>query len=181
MASGADNDNNTLDDPMVFIIIGKAYEREGEDGIDIHVMLRAPDDDTAVREFITAHWQNLLDRSSNGGNDTLLGEAGDDILIGGAGDDVMHGGQGRDSYVFATDSNSGHDTIVNFNFDQDKLLFTQLLDETDNRLSWDQELSILNFQSMGKDGQTYQNSIKFEGIKPDVTLDDLLKVQAVLG
>ena len=93
----------------------------------------------------------------------------------------MHGGQGRDSYVFATDSNSGHDTIVNFNFDQDKLLFTQLLDETDNRLSWDQELSILNFQSMGKDGQTYQNSIKFEGIKPDVTLDDLLKVQAVLG
>lgn len=106
-----------------------------------------------MREFITAHWQNLLDRSNNGGNDTLLGEAGNDILIGGAGDDVMHGGQGRDSYVFATDSNSGHDTIVNFNFDQDKLLFTQLLDETDNRLSWDQEQSILNFQSMGEDGQ----------------------------
>ena len=164
------------------------YGFKDKDGSDSYQALKSyltenggKSDDTAVREFITAHWQNLLDRSSNGGNDTLLGEAGDDILIGGAGDDVMHGGQGRDSYVFATDSNSGHDTIVNFNFDQDKLLFTQLLDETDNRLSWDQELSILNFQSMGKDGQTYQNSIKFEGIKPDVTLDDLLKVQAVLG
>lgn len=55
MAANADNDNNTLDEPMVFIIIGKAYERDGdEDGIDIHVMLRAPDDDTAVREALNA-------------------------------------------------------------------------------------------------------------------------------
>ena len=54
MAANADNDNTTLDDPMVFIIIGKAYEREGEEGIDIHVMLRAPDDDTAVREALNA-------------------------------------------------------------------------------------------------------------------------------
>ncbi len=55
MASNADNDNNTLgDEPMVFIIIGKAYEREGTEGIDIHVMLRAPDDDSAVREALNA-------------------------------------------------------------------------------------------------------------------------------
>ena len=55
MASSADNDNNTLgDEPMVFIIIGKAYEREGDEGIDIHVMLRAPDDDSAVREALNA-------------------------------------------------------------------------------------------------------------------------------
>ncbi len=55
MASSADNDNNTLgDEPMVFIIIGKAYEREGGEGIDIHVMLRAPDDDSAVREALNA-------------------------------------------------------------------------------------------------------------------------------
>ncbi|WP_411036072.1 transcriptional regulator [Shinella sp. BYT-45] len=54
MASSADNDNYTLDEPMVFIIIGKAYEREGEEGIDIHVMLRAPDDDSAVREALNA-------------------------------------------------------------------------------------------------------------------------------
>ncbi|MGB3874510.1 transcriptional regulator [Shinella zoogloeoides] len=54
MASDADNDNSTLEEPMVFIIIGKAYEREGDEGIDIHVMLRAPDDDTAVREALNA-------------------------------------------------------------------------------------------------------------------------------
>lgn len=48
------NDNNA-DDPLVFIIIGKAYERDGDaEGIDIHIMLRAPDDDTAVREALNA-------------------------------------------------------------------------------------------------------------------------------
>ena len=54
MASSADNDNNTLDDPMVFIIIGKAYEREGDEGIDLHILLSAPDDDTAVRLALNA-------------------------------------------------------------------------------------------------------------------------------
>ncbi|WP_275790784.1 transcriptional regulator [Pararhizobium gei] len=54
MTATPDNDNN-LDEPMVFIIIGKAYERDGDnDGVEIHVMLRAPDDDTAVREALNA-------------------------------------------------------------------------------------------------------------------------------
>ncbi|MBB5539713.1 hypothetical protein [Rhizobium giardinii] len=54
MTAIPDNDNN-LDGPMVFIVIGKAYERDGdEEGIDIHVMLRAPDDDTAVRDALNA-------------------------------------------------------------------------------------------------------------------------------
>jgi len=49
-----DNDNS-LDGPMIFIIIGKAYEQDGDkEGVDIHVMLRAPDDDTAVREALSA-------------------------------------------------------------------------------------------------------------------------------
>lgn len=49
-----DNDNNS-DGPMIFIIIGKAFEKEtGEEGVDIHVILRAPDDDTAVREALNA-------------------------------------------------------------------------------------------------------------------------------
>lgn len=47
-----DNDN-IADLPLVFIIIGKAYIREGE-GVDIHVMLKAPDDDTAVRSALNA-------------------------------------------------------------------------------------------------------------------------------
>jgi hypothetical protein len=54
MPANADNDN-THDEPMIFIIIGKAYLQDGdEEGIDIHVMLRAPDDDTAVREALNA-------------------------------------------------------------------------------------------------------------------------------
>ncbi|MBD9387670.1 transcriptional regulator [Rhizobium sp. CG4] len=48
-----DNDNGSVD-PMVFIVIGKAYERDGDEGIDIHVILRAPDDDTAVRDTLNA-------------------------------------------------------------------------------------------------------------------------------
>ncbi|HWU60475.1 MAG TPA: transcriptional regulator [Ensifer sp.] len=47
-----DNDN-IADLPPVFIIIGKAYVKENE-GIDIHVMLTAPDDDTAVRTALNA-------------------------------------------------------------------------------------------------------------------------------
>jgi hypothetical protein len=48
-----DNDNK-YDGPMVFIIIGKGYETDGGEGIDLHVMLKAPDDDTAVREALNA-------------------------------------------------------------------------------------------------------------------------------
>lgn len=46
------NDNND-DAPMVFILIGKAYLQEDE-GIDIHVLLTAPDDDSAVRNTLNA-------------------------------------------------------------------------------------------------------------------------------
>lgn len=54
MTTLPDNDNN-FDGPMVFIIIGKAYEQDGaKQGIDVHVMLRAPDDDSAVREALNA-------------------------------------------------------------------------------------------------------------------------------
>ena len=53
MANPADNDN-TLDDPMIFIIIGKAYETKAGEGIEMHVILRAPDDDSAVREALNA-------------------------------------------------------------------------------------------------------------------------------
>lgn len=39
---------------MVFIIIGKGYETDGGEGVELHVMLRAADDDTAVREALNA-------------------------------------------------------------------------------------------------------------------------------
>ncbi len=53
MNSTPDNDNQ-LEGPMVFIIIGKAYEQKDGQGIDMHILLRAPDDDTAVREALNA-------------------------------------------------------------------------------------------------------------------------------
>jgi hypothetical protein len=46
--------DNAPKEGFVFIIIGKAYMDDDEDGVDIHVMLRAPDDDTAVREALNA-------------------------------------------------------------------------------------------------------------------------------
>ncbi|OLP43300.1 transcriptional regulator [Rhizobium oryziradicis] len=53
MISTPDNDN-TSEDPMVFIIIAKAYEEAGSDGIDLHILLCAPDDDSAVRSALNA-------------------------------------------------------------------------------------------------------------------------------
>jgi hypothetical protein len=53
MITSPDNDNSR-DEPMVFIVIAKAYETEGGEAIDLHVMLTAPDDDTAVRLTLNA-------------------------------------------------------------------------------------------------------------------------------
>lgn len=53
MIATPDNDN-TSEGPMVFIIIAKAYEEAGSDGIDLHILLCAPDDDSAVREALNA-------------------------------------------------------------------------------------------------------------------------------
>ena len=39
---------------FIFIIIGKAYADDDQEGTDIHIMLRAPDDDTAVRDALNA-------------------------------------------------------------------------------------------------------------------------------
>lgn len=53
MTSNPDNDN-ARDEAMVFILIGKAYDEEDGDGMDIHVIVRAADDDSAVREALNA-------------------------------------------------------------------------------------------------------------------------------
>ena len=47
-------DSPSEDESMVFIIIGRACERKGGEPADIHIMLMAPDDDTAVREALNA-------------------------------------------------------------------------------------------------------------------------------
>ena len=53
MITSPDNDNNS-EGPMIFIIIGKGYESDGSEGVDLHIMLKAADDDSAVREALNA-------------------------------------------------------------------------------------------------------------------------------
>jgi hypothetical protein len=53
MIAFPDNDN-APDEPIIFIIIGKAYRIKGDEGMEIHIMLAAPDDDTAVRTALDA-------------------------------------------------------------------------------------------------------------------------------
>ena len=53
MITAPDNDNIS-EGPMVFIIIGKGYESDNSEGVDLHIMLKAADDDSAVREALNA-------------------------------------------------------------------------------------------------------------------------------
>jgi hypothetical protein len=53
MITDPDNDNNS-ESPMVFIIIGKGYPTKDSEGVELHILLRAPDDDSAVREALNA-------------------------------------------------------------------------------------------------------------------------------
>ena len=47
-------DPNGPEESLVFVIIGRVFERKGDEPIDVHIMLVAPDDDTAVRETLNA-------------------------------------------------------------------------------------------------------------------------------
>ena len=66
--------DNAPKDGFVFIIIGKAYKEDDEDGIDIHVMLRAPDDDTAVREALNALADEGFNEADLDQIGTIMGE-----------------------------------------------------------------------------------------------------------
>ncbi|WP_018860449.1 hypothetical protein [Rhizobium sp. 42MFCr.1] len=50
----APHNDNISEGPMVFIIIGKGYESDNSEGVDLHIMLKAADDDSAVREALNA-------------------------------------------------------------------------------------------------------------------------------
>ena len=41
-------------DQPVFILLGKVWVEEGAPAVDAHIMLKAPDDDTAIREALNA-------------------------------------------------------------------------------------------------------------------------------
>jgi hypothetical protein len=67
------NDNEPRSS-FVFIIIGKAYEEGDEEGVDIHVMLQAPDDDTAVREALNALTEEGFHEADLDQIGTIMGE-----------------------------------------------------------------------------------------------------------
>ncbi|NJK75798.1 MAG: hypothetical protein HC942_19580 [Microcoleus sp. SU_5_6] len=54
------------------------------------------------------------------GNDTIIGGDGDDFLFGEGGDDSSIGGNGVDRFLLST--NSGIDTILDFEVDKDLLV-----------------------------------------------------------
>jgi hypothetical protein len=60
------------------------------------------------------------------GRDTINGGKGDDIIIGGSGSDLLTGGDGKDLFVYTNYQDIG-DRITDFNLNDDKIVFTQLL------------------------------------------------------
>ena len=46
-------DSDDLDQP-VYILLGKIWAAEGAPAVDAHILLKAPDDDTAIREALNA-------------------------------------------------------------------------------------------------------------------------------
>ena len=63
------------------------------------------------------------------GNDTLDGGVGDDALVGGFGDDILTGGQGSDRFIYQQIEDGG-DLIQDFTLDQDKIVLTELFNNS---------------------------------------------------
>ena len=47
-------DHEADEDRNVFVIIGRVFEQKDGEAIDVHILLAAPDDDTAVRTALNA-------------------------------------------------------------------------------------------------------------------------------
>lgn len=46
--------SNEISDPIIFIIVGRAWQDKDGEPTDLHIMLAAADDDSAVREALNA-------------------------------------------------------------------------------------------------------------------------------
>ena len=129
-----------------------------------------------IVDYVRENWVALLDGRSDGGNDTLNGGAGNDILFGGAGNDILTGGAGADQFVFLANSNSGKDVITDFEAGIDKVVFADLVNA--NQLQgavWNDNTHTLSFTGVDKAGQTYNNSITFNGMAAGETLNSILE------
>ena len=128
-----------------------------------------------VSEYIANNWESLVDKQVQGGSDIIIGGAGNDILIGGAGNDRLMGGTGNDTFAFSVQSNGGHDQISGFTAGQDKIMFVDL--ESTGQLSWDAASRTLSYTAV-QDGVSYDNSIVISGIPANLSVDDILGVNA---
>lgn len=50
------------DEKTIFVIIGRVFHEKGDEPIAVHILLSAPDDDTAVREALNALAQEAMKR-----------------------------------------------------------------------------------------------------------------------
>ena len=86
------------------------------------------------------------------GDDTVRGDSGDDLVAGGSGNDQLEGGLGADIFLFDVGHNSGHDTILDFSFDQgDKI---GLLGDDGASLDYDNGLFTI-YDSVGAERGTF--------------------------
>jgi len=69
-----------------------------------------------------AYDQTDLILRGGAGSDRLIGGAGDDVLEGGSGNDVLKGSRGSDTFVIA--AGSDHDTVVDFNSLEDRIVIS---------------------------------------------------------
>ena len=129
-----------------------------------------------VVTYVEKNWDTLLDGRADGGNDVLNGGKGDDILFGGAGNDQLTGGEGDDNFVFLANSNSGHDTITDFQAGSDKVVFADLVNTNNlQNAVWNDQTHTLSFTGVDSNGTSYQNSITFNGLSAGETLETVLK------
>ncbi|MCC3525125.1 MULTISPECIES: DUF4347 domain-containing protein [unclassified Microcoleus] len=82
------------------------------------------------------------------GNDILFGGKGDDLLTGGLGNDTLTGGKGVDKFLIST--NSGTDTITDFEFGKDFLVLGNGLTFSQLAISQDSGLTLIRFAQTGE-------------------------------
>jgi subtilisin family serine protease len=91
------------------------------------------------------------------GSETLLGSSGDDALFGGKGDDFLNGGLGNDTLTggmgadkFLLSTNSGTDTITDFEVGKDLLVLANGLSLSQLTIAQDSGATLIRFAQTGE-------------------------------
>jgi subtilisin family serine protease len=91
------------------------------------------------------------------GSETLLGSSGDDALFGGKGDDFLNGGLGIDTLIggmgldkFLLSTNSGTDTITDFEVGKDLLVLGNGLSFSQLTIAQDSGATLIRFAQTGE-------------------------------